>query len=52
MGAVRSYKEGRGSGSEEVRQAARSMDMKEVRDMTRKPKRKSATRAKRRSRRA
>lgn len=58
MGAVRSYKEGRGKGSEEVREAARTMSMKEVRDMTHKPKRKpdrskrQMGKSKRRSRRA
>lgn len=39
FGAVRSYKEGRGGGSPEVRRAARSMGMKEVRKMTRRGKR-------------
>jgi len=49
FGAVRSYMEGRGSGSPEVRRAARSMTHSQVRDMTHKP-RKSG-RSKRRSRR-
>ena len=48
FGAVRSYMEGRGSGSPEVRRAARSMTHQQVRDMTRKPKR-SGGRSKRRS---
>lgn len=47
FGAVRSYQEGRGSGSPEVRRAARSMTKRQVRDMERKPKRN-----RRRSRRA
>lgn len=51
MGAIRSYKEGRGTGSPEVRKAAKSMSYSQVRDFTRKPKR-SSTRSKRRSRRA
>lgn len=50
MGAVRSYKEGRSSGSPEVRRAARSMSIEQTRDFTRKPVRKS-TRSRRRSRR-
>jgi len=48
FGAVRSYMEGRGSGSKDVRRAARSMTHGQVRDMTRKP----TSRSKRRSRRS
>lgn len=51
MGAVRSYKEGRGSGSPEVRRAARSMSIEQTRDFTRKPKRqRKHSRSKRRRR--
>jgi len=50
MGAVRSYKEGRSGGSPEVRRTARSMSSSQVRDFTKKPKRK-ATRGRRKARR-
>ena len=39
MGAVRSYKEDRGGGSSEVKRAARSLSIGQIRDFTRKPKR-------------
>jgi hypothetical protein len=49
FGAVRSYKEGRGSGSPEVKRASRSMTHEQVRDMTRKPTKRSSRSKGRRS---
>lgn len=51
MAAVHSYQEGRGSGSPQIRKAARSMSKSQSHDFMYKPKR-SGGRSKRRSRRS